>query len=49
MDEVNTVVGSVEAKRTVSFGGAYSIGAWKTVFNNLANDVVEDLSKQCGK
>lgn len=47
--EDNTVVGSVEAKRTVSFGGAYTIGAWKTVFNNLANDVVEDLSKQCGK
>ena len=37
------LVGTVDAKRTVSVGGAYTIGAWKTVFDNLAGDVVEDL------
>ena len=45
VDDDNNIVGSVKATRTVSIGGLYSIGAWKTVFDNLANDVVEDLSK----
>jgi len=45
VDDDNNIVGSVKATRTVSIGGLYSVGAWKTVFNNLANDVVEDLSK----
>lgn len=37
------LVGTVDAKRTVSAGGAYTVGAWKTIFDNLAADVVEDL------
>ena len=37
------LVGTVDAKRTVSAGGGYTIGAWKTIFDNLAADVVEDL------
>ena len=37
------LVGTVDAKRTVSAGGGYTIGAWKTIFDNLASDVVEDL------
>jgi tetratricopeptide (TPR) repeat protein len=45
VDDDNNIVGSVKATRTVSAGGAYTIGAWKTIFDNLANDVVEDLSK----
>ena len=49
VDEDNRIVGSVDAKRTVDAGGGYTIGAWKTVFDNLANDVVEDLSKECKK
>lgn len=49
VDEANVIVGSVDAKRTVSAGGGYTIGAWKTVFDNLANDVVEDLSKKIKK
>ena len=43
------IVGSVKAKRTVSFGGLYTVGAWKTVFENLANDVVKDLQKHIEK
>ena len=43
------VVGTVDAKRTVSVGGAYTIGAWKTVFDNLAGDVVEDLRSKIPK
>jgi hypothetical protein len=34
-------VGTAEARRTVSAGGGYTIGAWRTVFNSLANDVVD--------
>ena len=49
VEEDNSIVGSVEATRTVSAGGGYTIGACKTVFDKLAIDVVEDLSKQCGK
>ena len=43
------VVGTVDAKRTVSAGGAYTIGAWKTVFDNLSGDVVEDLRSKIPK
>jgi hypothetical protein len=41
-----SMVGSVEARRTVSFGGAYTIGAWKTVFASVAKDVVKELQTQ---
>ena len=39
----NIVVGSVEARRTVSIGGGYSVGAWRTIFDSVAKDVVKDL------
>jgi hypothetical protein len=37
------LVGTVRARRTVSFGGAYTIGAWRTVFSSVAGDVVSEL------
>lgn len=37
------LVGSVDARRTVSFGGAYTIGAWRTIFASAAKDVVQEL------
>ncbi len=40
------LVGSVDAHRTVSFGGAYTIGAWKTIFASVAKDVVKELRAQ---
>jgi len=45
-DDNDRKVGTVEAKRTVDAGGGYTIGAWKTVFNDLAQDVVTDLAEQ---
>lgn len=39
-------VGKATARRTVVAGGAYTIGAWKSVFSDLASDVVNDLTKQ---
>lgn len=41
--DANQLVGTVQARRTVSFGGAYTIGAWRTVFASIADDVVAEL------
>ncbi len=43
------LVGSVDARRTVSFGGAYTIGAWRTIFASVAKDVVGELRSQMQK
>jgi hypothetical protein len=40
------LVGSVDARRTVSFGGGYTIGAWRTIFASVAKDVVDELRAQ---
>jgi hypothetical protein len=45
-DNKNNVVGKAAAIREVFAGGAYTVGAWQTVFNDVANDVAEDLKKQ---
>jgi hypothetical protein len=36
-------VGLVRARRTISFGGAYTIGAWRTIFASLADEIVSEL------
>ena len=43
LKEENELVGSVEARRTVSAGGGYTIGAWEDIFQDLAEDIVNDL------
>lgn len=43
------LAGSEQARRTVSFGGGYTIGAWKTIFRDLAEDIVEDLREKIPK
>ena len=45
-DDKNNLVGSAIASREVVAGGGYTIGAWKTVFKDVANDVAEDLKNQ---
>lgn len=42
----NRKVGSVDAKRTVDAGGGYTVGAWETIFRNLADDVIVKLGEQ---
>jgi hypothetical protein len=37
------LVGSVEARRTVSAGGGYTIGAWRYIFMDVAEDVAKEL------
>lgn len=39
-------VGSVDAKRTVDAGGGYTVGAWESIFRNVAEDIVAKLSEQ---
>lgn len=41
--EDGRLVGSAEARRTISIGGGYTIGAWRTVFASIAKDLVSDL------
>ena len=48
-DETNTLVGTVQARRTVSFGGAYTIGAWRSIFSSVADDIVSDLRSKIPK
>ena len=38
-----TALGTVEALRTVSAGGGYTVGAWRTICDSLAEDVVTEL------
>lgn len=39
-------VGHVDARRTVSIGGAYTIGAWKSIMGDVAEDVVDELEEE---
>lgn len=43
------LVASFQARRTVSFGGGYTIGAWKTIFADVAKDIVKDIRSQIPK
>ena len=45
-DTENNVVGKAAAIREVVAGGGYTVGAWQTVFNDVTNDVAEDLRAQ---
>jgi Domain of unknown function (DUF4410) len=40
-----SLVASFQARRTVSIGGGYSIGAWHTIFKSVAKDIARDLKK----
>ena len=39
-------VATVNARRTVDAGGGYTIGAWETIFGQVAEDVVAGLKKK---
>ncbi len=43
------LVGAVNARRTVSIGGAFTVGAWKTVFASIAGDLVNELLSEITK
>ena len=41
-------VGTIVARRTVEAGGFYTVGAWKTVFETVADQIVEELQAEFG-
>jgi hypothetical protein len=43
LKEANQLIGSLDARRTVSAGGGYTVGAWRTIFGSLAEDIAEEL------
>lgn len=43
------LVGSERARRTVSIGGAYTIGAWRTILDSIAEDIADDLREKIPK
>ena len=45
-DDKDNLVGTALASREVVAGGGYTIGAWKTVFKDVASDVAKDLRQQ---
>ena len=40
-----TLISEIQARRTVEAGGLYTIGAWKTIFNSVADDIVKEVNK----
>ena len=47
--EEGRIVGSAEATRRVHAGGLYSIGAWSSIFSDVAKDLVADLRRQANR
>lgn len=39
-------VGTIRANRSVEFGGAYTAGAWKSIFASVAEDIVGEIEKK---
>ena len=47
--EGSLVVATIEVRRTIDIGGAYTIGAWQTVFKTVAEDVAKELAAKMPK
>jgi len=43
------LLGAIEARRTVSMGGLYSINAWKSIFYGVAADVAKEFRKNIAR
>lgn len=43
LTDSNNMVGTVDARRSVTAGGGYTIGAWEKIFTHVAEDVAADL------
>jgi hypothetical protein len=44
--ETGKVLTYMDHRQTISGGGLFSAGAWKTVFNTVANDIAKDLERR---
>ena len=43
------LVGRMESRQTVSFGGAYSIGADQYICKRVADELMRDIDKKLGR
>lgn len=43
LDADGNIDATAQANRSVDAGGGYTIGAWKTIFGDVASDLVSDL------
>ncbi|TDT88369.1 DUF4410 domain-containing protein [Pseudodesulfovibrio indicus] len=41
-------VGHIETKNTVEAGGVYTVGAWKDIFKDAAEEIVKELKESMG-
>ena len=41
----NEVVGKAHASRNIAAGGGFTIGAWKTIYDDIASDLINDLKE----
>lgn len=46
--ESENLVGTIETRNSIDAGGAYSIGAWKTIFKDAALEIVKELKESMG-
>lgn len=46
--ESENLVGTIETKNSIDAGGAYSLGAWKTIFKDAALEIVKELKESMG-
>lgn len=42
-------IGTIRANRSVEFGGAYTAGAWKSIFASVAEDIVGEIETKLKK
>ena len=46
--ESEILIGNIETKNTIDAGGAYSVGAWKSIFREAAIEIVKELKESMG-
>ena len=45
-DSKGNLEATAQAQRSVDWGGRYTVGAWRSIFDGLANDLIEDLRSE---
>ena len=47
--KTGALIGAIESRQTVSFGGAYSIGAYEYICRRVAEELIQEIDKKLGK
>ena len=46
VDSEGNLDATAQAKRSVDWGGRYTVGAWRSIFDDLAKDLIDDLQSE---